>query len=213
MNYTALIVAAGSGRRMGLGYNKVFLMLENGLTVLQQTIQGFDQDERCKQIVLVISSEDMQKYIKNQQKGKIILVQGGSTRQESVNNGLMAVHEEVVLIHDAARPWLPLECIDRILFAMESEQACMLTVPCKDTVKEVKDGYITHTFKRDDLRLAQTPQAFRTNLIIDCFMRAKDRDIQVTDDAQMVELMSDVKVKEVEGSYLNIKITTKEDIK
>lgn len=214
MNYTALIVAGGQGLRMGLGYNKVFYPLSEGKTVLDTTLQIFLDDSKCKQIVIVTNQADLQKIVSNYEAGRIVNVGGGPTRQESVFNGLMAVKEEVVLIHDAVRPWCSQEKIQELLSAMETEQAAILGVHVKDTIKEVENGYITRTLDRKTLVHAQTPQAFHTRLLLKCHHQAQDENYHATDDAQIVEKYGqDVKVKLVEGSYKNVKITTIEDIK
>ncbi|MEG2800692.1 MAG: 2-C-methyl-D-erythritol 4-phosphate cytidylyltransferase [Longicatena sp.] len=212
MNYTALIVAAGSGTRVGLGYNKVLYKFKNGKTILEQTIDNFKQDMRCRQLVVVTSGEDIETFKTLCQDDAITFVIGGNTRQQSVYNGLQEVREDYVLVHDGARPWLSLNCIDRIIATLETEDACLLCVNVKDTIKEVKDGYIVQTFERSCLRQAQTPQAFKTKLIISSYQKALHDNIAATDDAQIVELCSGVKVKEVEGSYENSKVTTIEDL-
>ena len=212
MDYSALIVAAGSGSRMGLGYNKLLYTFENGDTIIEKTVEIFRKDERCKQIILVISKEDQATFAHLFQDKSIQFVLGGDTRADSVYNGLKEVREAYVFIHDGARPWLSMECIDRIITKLEEVDACLLMVPVKDTVKEVQNGKITVTLKRSDLRLAQTPQAFLTSLIKASYEKAKNMEIEVTDDASIVELCSDEHVYEVEGSYDNIKVTTKEDL-
>lgn len=212
MDYTALVVAAGSGSRVGLGYNKLLYKFENGRTILEETVSIFLKDNRCKQIIVVSSSDDMETFTKLCSCGKVVFVLGGETRQQSVYNGLKAVKEDVVLIHDGARPWLPKECIDRILTTIQEHPACLLCVPVKDTIKEVKGDYVVQTYQRADLKQAQTPQAFDTNLIIHAYEKAMKQGISATDDAQIVELCSDVLVRAVEGSYENIKVTTMEDL-
>lgn len=213
MRYSALVLAAGSGQRMKLGYNKVFYELANGKTVLDQTLSLFQEDDRCKQIVLVCSTNDIMRISSQYVSGKVVVVLGGETRQESVYNGLKAVHEENVLIHDGARPWVSKKSIDALLGKLEEHPACLLMVPAKDTVKVVEKGVVKETLKREQLWMAQTPQAFDTRLIISCYKRAADLGIQATDDAQVVELTCDMPVLCVKGSYENIKITTKEDVK
>lgn len=213
MRYSALVLAAGSGQRMKLGYNKVFYELENGKTVLDQALSVFKEDDRCKQIVLVCSTNDIVRISSQYVSGKVVVVLGGATRQESVYNGLKAVHEENVLIHDGARPWISKKNVDALLEKLAEHPACILMVPAKDTVKVVEKGIIKETLQRERLWLAQTPQAFDTRLIISCYKRAMDLGIQATDDAQVVELICDMPVLCVKGSYDNIKITTKEDLK
>ncbi|MBV1708890.1 MAG: 2-C-methyl-D-erythritol 4-phosphate cytidylyltransferase [Erysipelothrix sp.] len=213
MNYSALIVAAGKGTRMGLGYNKMFYPLKEGKTVLEQTLQLFLNDPRCKQVVIVTNRADMPRIVRQNESGKIVSVNGGDTRQDSVFNGLMAVTEDVVLIHDGARPWLPMDCVNRLLNAMEQEDAAILAVKPKDTIKKMDGEYISATVDREDHMLAQTPQAFKTSLILQCYNKAYDIGLNATDDAQIAELCSDTRIRVIEGSYANIKITTPDDVK
>lgn len=213
MNYSALIVAAGQGRRMNLGYNKVFYTFQDGKNVLEKTMNIFEQDSRCKQIVIVTQREDFVRCMANRrQRGNVVFVEGGATRQDSVFNGLMAISEEVVMIHDGARPFLEMECLDRLCQCIEEHEACLLTVPCKDTIKIVKNGEIVGTPERSELHQAQTPQAFRTNLILKAYRKARRENISATDDTQLIELCTEEKVYSVMGSYRNTKITTQEDI-
>lgn len=212
MNYSVLILAAGKGTRIGLGYNKMFFRLPSGETVIQHSIQLFLHDPRCKQIIVVSNQTDMPKTLLHVDSGKIMMVSGGERRQDSVMNGLMAVKEDVVLIHDGARPYLEIDAIDRLLHAMKTERAAILGIKIRDTIKKIKNGYIVETVNRDEHILAQTPQAFETSLIIDCYAKAIMNKIEVTDDAQIVEKTSQEKVLIVEGSTRNIKITLKEDV-
>lgn len=211
MEYTALIVAAGSGSRMGLGYNKVLYTFSNGETIIEKTVSIFRKDTRCTQIILVVSKDDREVFEKLFGED-VILVNGGAARQDSVYQGLQKVTNDHVLIHDGARPWLRMACIDRILMKLEEVDACLAMVPVKDTIKEVVDGKIVTTFRRSYLRQAQTPQAFSTKLITACYEEAITRGMEATDDAQMVELCGHTTVYEVEGDYENRKVTTPEDL-
>lgn len=212
VNYTALIVAAGSGSRVGLGYNKLLYTLKNGNTIIEETVAIFQKDENCKQIIVVGSQQDLNTYQQLFQDYDITYALGGETRQDSVEHGLQVVKQPYVLIHDGARPWLPQACIDRLLDSLAMHPACLLCVPVKDTIKEVKDGEVIKTLPRPTLYQAQTPQAFETRLIQTCYERAKASTLQATDDAQIVECFGDVSVNVVEGSYENTKVTTIEDI-
>ncbi len=212
MQYTVLIVAAGSGSRMGLGYNKMLYPLAEGMTVIEKTVSVFRQDTRCAQIIVACAMEDRDQFEQLCGKDDVDYVIGGATRQESVYHGLREVSQEWVLIHDGARPWLSLECIDRLLETLRNHKACLLCTPVKDTIKEVENGYIKQTYKRDKLYAAQTPQAFHTELIRCCYEQAMKEHITATDDAQLVEMYSDVPICVVEGSYANTKVTTPEDI-
>lgn len=211
MEYSVVIVAAGKGSRMGLGYNKVYYKID-GVTILERTMSIFLHDEDCKQIVVVTDSDDYRKYMDPIDNGKIVLANGGDTRQESVAHGLEAVLCDRVLIHDGARPYLKEESLEDIKLALETNDAVCLMVPSKDTMKIVKDGYIQETVNRETIWAAQTPQAFRTSLILDCMHKAIEEDYQVTDDCMLVEHYTDTKVKVIQGEYGNIKITTLDDV-
>lgn len=212
MKYSVLICAAGSGTRMKLGYNKVYARMKDGRTILDTTVSLFLNDIDCEQIVIVT---DVKEYLAHHcvMDGRIILCKGGDSRQESVHHGLLAVTGEYVMIHDGARPFLAREQLDALKETLEKEDACLLMVPCKDTIKKVVDGYVAETFDRSTLMAAETPQAFKTSLIKACMKKAIGDGFTGTDDATLVEKYSDVKVKAVEGSYSNIKITTPEDLR
>ena len=213
MKYSTIIVAAGKGERMKLGFNKVYAELEDGRTILEHAMEPFMNDEDCVQITLVTDAEDY--YHHNMQKrwpGRISIVRGGSTRQESVSHGLDTVFAEAVMIHDGARPYLDSDSLERLKETMETEKAALLCVPSKDPIKVVKDGYIVETPDRNTLMNAQTPQAFETELLVSCMNQAFDEGFTGTDDTSLIERYSDVKVKAVEGSYGNIKITVPEDL-
>ncbi|MDO5121037.1 MAG: 2-C-methyl-D-erythritol 4-phosphate cytidylyltransferase [Erysipelotrichaceae bacterium] len=211
MKYSTVIVAAGSGTRMGLGYNKVYHRI-NGKTILEMTMETFLNDEDCLQIVVVTDASDYMREITSRWPGKIVLAKGGSTRQESVSNGLHAVLCDVVMIHDGARPYVHKESLDELKKTMETEQAACLCVPCKDTIKVLKDGYIVETPDRSALAAAQTPQVFHTDVILDCMHKAFREGFTGTDDASLAERYG-IPVKAVTGTYDNIKITTAEDLK
>lgn len=211
MNYTAVIVAAGSGSRMNLGYNKVYYPID-GIPILQHAMSLFVEDEDCIQIVVVTDNEDYHKYIKENATGKIVIAQGGETRQESVANGVHAAICEKIMIHDGARPFLDKETLQRVKEALEIEDAVCVMVPCKDTIKRCQDGYIVETLVRQELMAAQTPQAFTTALYRECMEKAEEEGYQATDDCALVERYSNIRIKIVEGSYKNKKITTIEDL-
>lgn len=212
MEYSALIVAAGSGSRMGLGFNKVYAKLNDGEMILEKTIHVFLQDPDCDQVIVVTDPLEFRVRMKKRFPGKLVICTGGKTRQESVNSGLQAVLGNVVMIHDGARPYVSQKNLDDLKKTMETEQAALLMVPCKDTIKRVENGYVVETLERSSLAAAQTPQVFQTELILDCMKKAMAEGYTGTDDASLVEKYSDVKVKVVEGSYENIKITTPSDI-
>jgi 2-C-methyl-D-erythritol 4-phosphate cytidylyltransferase len=212
MEYSAVIVAAGSGSRMGLGYNKVYAKLADGRTILETTVSVFSSDPDCRQIIVVTDPLEFRHHFAKRMPGRIVLCRGGKTRQESVANGLEAVISPYVLIHDGARPYLSKKDLDNLKKALETEKAALLMVPCKDTIKRVIDGYVETTYDRSTLMAAQTPQGFETSLILSCLCRAVQEGYTGTDDASLVERYGNVKVKAVAGSYGNFKITTPEDL-
>ena len=133
---------------MKLVYNKVLYELENGKTVLDQALSVFKEDDRCKQIVLVCSTNDIVRISSQYVSGKVVVVLGGATRQESVYNGLKAVHEENVHIHDGARPGISKKNVDALLEKLAEDPASILMVPAKDTVKVVEKGISKETLQR-----------------------------------------------------------------
>lgn len=212
MKYSVVIPCAGMGKRMGLGYNKL-LYTHQGQTVIEKTVNIFKQDDKCSQIIIVISKDDedsMNEMFKNVH--KVELTFGGKERQDSVYQGILKVKEDYVLIHDGARPFLKQKSIDDLLECLNEHSACLLMVKAKDTLKVVENGKVVNTLDRDSIMHAQTPQAFRTDLIKSVHELSQINNILGTDDASLVELLSDEDVYVVEGDYDNIKITTIEDL-
>lgn len=214
MNYSVVIPCAGMGKRIGLGYNKLLYKMDGQKTVIEKTVGIFTADECCVQIILVISPQDQKEFIELfHSTKKVEWCLGGKERQDSVHQGLLRVKSDYVMIHDGARPYLTKDCIDRLLAALERYEACLLMVPAKDTIKIVdEDGFVKETPNRASLMHAQTPQAFKTEIIKEAYSSAKEQQVLGTDDASLVEMLTDVKVKMVEGDYGNIKITTPEDL-
>lgn len=208
--YSAVILAAGSGTRLGLGYNKLLYKLDDQ-TIIEKTVSVFEKDIDCKEIILVISKNDEQ-VMKDIFKNRVSYVFGGSTRQESSYNGVSHATQEIVMIHDGARPYVSQKELDSCKKQMMLSDACLLMVPVKDTIKVVKDGIVETTPNRSTLMAALTPQCFKKTLICDCLERAMRSLDSFSDDASVVEKMSDVPVHVVLGEYSNIKITTKEDL-
>ena len=212
MKYTAIVVANGIGERMNLGYNKVYHKLQDGKTILRHAMNLFMCDEDCAQIIVVTSADDFKEYWNEFWPGKIMIVRGGKTRQDSVYNGVMAAKEDYVFIHDGARPYLEEKELNELKDSMSLHDACILAVPCKDTIKMVREDNIEETLEREKLYAAQTPQAFKRDLLVKCFDKAISDNFVGTDDSSLVERYSKVKVRIVIGSYNNIKITTTEDL-
>lgn len=209
-----IVVAAGSSSRMQ-GANKQFLQL-GAVPVIVRTLKAFENCEFISNIILVAREEDllaMQILCEQHNITKVCdIVGGGSNRQESVLNGIKSLPKscEKVLIHDGARPFVSGKIIVSVIKTLENFSACVPAVKVKDTIKQIdKDGKVIKTVPREDLVAIQTPQGVR------CadYLKALEG-IQVgafTDDAAIMEAAG-YTVATVEGSYNNIKITTKEDI-
>lgn len=210
--YSAIILCAGKGSRTKLGYNKIFYVLHNK-TIYEHTLSIFLTDYNCRQIIVVSSKEDLDAFKKLSTDPKITFVVGGKERQDSVRQGLTAVTEDLVLIHDGARPFLTKGAINDLITSLREVKASLLMVPCKDTIKEVKDGFVVKTLVRDTLMQAQTPQAFHTKVIKEAHQKAKENNYYGTDDCQLVEEFTNYAVKVILGDYNNKKITTPEDLK
>ena len=214
MNYSVIVLAAGRGSRTNLDYNKVFYTFENGQTVLNKSLSVFLSDEDCKQVVLVCADYEKDYVIENYlYDSRIQVVTGGQTRQDSVYNGLQIVDQDYVMIHDGARPFVEKNWIFDLKQTLETESACLLMVPSVDTTKIVVDGYVKESLERKLVYHAQTPQCFKTDLIKECHQLARNKQVQATDDAQLVEWFSKARVKVVLSSFTNKKITLPEDLK
>lgn len=211
MKFSAVILGAGSGTRCGLGYNKL-LHQSVGKTILEQTVEVFENKKECDQIVLVISQKD-EAIMKEIFQDRVTYVIGGATRLDSSVNGVAMVNNEYCMIHDGARPYVSHQEIDDCLHALEIYDACLLMVPVKDTIKVVENSKVVSTPNRSTLMAALTPQCFKTTLIRQCLKQAQLDQGVFSDDASVVEAYSDVDIHVVEGSYANIKITTKEDLR
>ncbi len=208
MKYTVVVTAAGSGSRMNLGYNKILYEIEPGVRIIDKAASLFQNDKRCEKIIVTLSAQDFSTHING-----VVKVLGGEDRVHSVYNGLQEVTTEYVLIHDGARPYLQQKDLDKLLETLETCDACLLMTKEKDTLKEVdENGFVVKSIDRSVIWHAQTPQAFKTDLIKSCLKQAMINHIKITDDASAVELYSNVKVKAVEGDEHNIKITTRADI-
>jgi 2-C-methyl-D-erythritol 4-phosphate cytidylyltransferase len=213
----AIIVGAGTGNRMGLGYNKVLADL-CGRPVIEWTVRNFIQSGLIDNLVLVINPNDQKemKDIFSSFKDLIDLkiVYGGETRQDSVYNGIKALSDdvEIVLIHDAARPFITKDIIERSRLHARKYGAGCAGIQAKDTIKIVdRNNTIVSTPERNSLWHAQTPQAFKKDIISDAYEKASKRGLTATDDAGIAE-EAGYKVTMFEGSYKNIKLTSKEDL-
>ncbi len=218
MKTNALIAAAGKGQRMGGGVKKQFIPLR-GIPLLLYTLRAFEEFEGIEHIYLVIDEGDFEyctgEIIQKYGIEKVVkLVPGGHLRQDSVWNGLEAMegHCDIVIVHDGVRPFVSAGILKRLVAAMRDYQAVVTAIPTHDTIKRVDGaGHVVDTLQRDALFHIQTPQGFRYDVIKEAYERASREGAEGTDDAYFVERMG-IRVKVIEGSPLNIKITTPEDI-
>lgn len=213
----AIIAAAGSGSRMGGDKPKQFLNVD-GIPVIAKTYRAFADCDMID-VIYVVTGEDMMQQCKNhmvpyldtkQLKKFGGIVSGGKERQDSVYNALIAVKEQggvdYVLIHDAARPFVTGKIIETTVKAAESRDAAIVCVRPKDTIRTVDE-----TLDRRSLMIVQTPQGFRFDLLMNAYEKAYADGYYGTDDASLVERIG-VHPALVEGSYANIKLTTREDL-
>lgn len=205
MKTTAIITAGGTGKRMGRP--KQFLELL-GKPIIEWTISVFKACKLINDIILVVTEDDM----KQSEKYNLKLAIGGKERVDSVKNGLKLVESDtdLVLIHDGARPLITSDIIETSIRTAMNNDAVIVGVPVKDTIKEVDNDSldVIRTLDRKLLWHIQTPQIFKYSLIKTAYENMKGF---VTDDAKLVEDLG-INVKVIMGSYENIKITTPEDL-
>lgn len=215
---SAIIPAGGKGLRMGSLKPKQYIKI-NGKEVLALTIEKFQKCSIVDEIIVVASIEEID-YCRNDIVDKYHfskvkkVVKGGKERFNSVYNGLMNCSKEtdIVIIHDGVRPFVTQKIIENSVECAKKFGACAAGVPIKDTVKlKNKENYIEKTINRDELTAIQTPQTFNYNLILKAYRNSIENGILSTDDTMLVEALHE-KVKIIEGSYLNIKITTPDDL-
>ncbi|SEN34064.1 2-C-methyl-D-erythritol 4-phosphate cytidylyltransferase [Paenisporosarcina quisquiliarum] len=215
MIYTVLLPAAGSGKRMGAGQNKLFLELRN-VPILIHTLRVFDRDPNCEQIVLAVKKEEkalIERLLKEYCITKVsAIAEGGEERQHSVYAGIKAVTTKgIVLVHDAARPFIHQEVIQQLVQAAHTSGAAVAAVRAKDTMKKAVNGIIQETIDRESLWIIQTPQAFQYTLLEKAERLAEVENFLGTDEAMLVERLGE-RVHIVESTYDNVKMTTREDL-
>jgi 2-C-methyl-D-erythritol 4-phosphate cytidylyltransferase len=207
----AIIVAAGSSSRIGV--DKIFIDL-SGRPVLAWSVAICQSSALIDRIIIVLSEnkiEDGKSLVARSSWSKVVEVcKGGKRRQDSVYQGLTRLRDsDWIVIHDGARPFLTGELIKTGLEAVRETGAAIAAIPAYDTIKLSRDNRIVEsTLDRKSIWLAQTPQLFRTDIIVEAYNRLNG---EITDDAEAVEKIG-VKVKLFEGSYRNIKLTTVEDL-
>ena len=209
----AIVLAAGSGKRMGMNTPKQFLELA-GKPVLAWTLEAFEKASRVDAVVLVTAADQVTACREQFLSGKVVdVVVGGAERQDSVACGLGAVPDEatVIAVHDGARAFVTPEDIDAVIAAAQTDGAAVLGTPVTDTIKQVDGDVVVRTLDRSALRSVQTPQAFQADVIRKAHQAAKRSGYLGTDDTALVEKMG-APVGVVPGRADNVKITTLDDL-
>lgn len=219
MKHLAIIVAGGVGQRMGSAVPKQLLNLGNK-PVIAWSIYAFITSGLVDAIIIAIHPDYKQKLneiIRNYFPGAtIIITHGGHTRQESCYNALNSYNfssDDIVLIHDAARPFITTPMIQECITQAQQFGASGIYAPVKETIAQIHDSNVMDVFPRHKLYAAQTPQCFRYTIIADAHKKAVERNITNATDDVSLALMAGYAVKAVTGDfYTNIKITTIEDM-
>jgi 2-C-methyl-D-erythritol 4-phosphate cytidylyltransferase len=213
----AIIAAAGQGTRMAGRRPKQFLELA-GTPILFHTLRAFEECDLIHETIVVIPAQESAGFLavagKHNLRKLAKVVAGGATRAESVLRGLQAVREataEVVAVHDGVRPFVTPDEIERTVNAATEAGAAILVSKPVDTMKEVREGSVVRTLKRDNLRNALTPQCFHYKLLRRAYEQVDVNDPDLTDESSLVERLG-VRIAVVEGSPRNIKITREEDL-
>ncbi|WP_250277333.1 2-C-methyl-D-erythritol 4-phosphate cytidylyltransferase [[Clostridium] colinum] len=214
----AIIVCSGIGKRMESNVPKQFIEINNK-PIVCYTIDKFENCSKIDEIIIVTNKDYIDYFnsdiIKKYNYKKIVnVIEGGKERLNSVYNGINSIKcsNSIVLIHDGVRPFIDEKDIINIIDKTNKYDACILAVKAKDTIKICKNGFIEYTPNREDIWLAQTPQAFKYDIIKKAYDYCIKNNLFFTDDASAVENIGQ-KVMIIEGNYDNIKITTKEDLK
>ena len=226
----AVVLAAGQGKRMESPIQKQFMLL-GGRPMVYYSLKAFE-DSEVDDVILVTGKDDVdycaENIVRQFSLSKVrAVVPGGKERYHSVYEGLKAIerlyrNEMIpdtglsVLIHDGARPFLNQRIINASVAGAQKYRACVVGMPVKDTIKLTdENGFCKETPDRRNLWMIQTPQAFEYKLVREAYDRPVDSSLvgeTKTDDAMVVEKMTDTKVRIIQGDYRNIKLTTPEDM-
>ena len=224
---TAIVLAAGAGKRMQSAVAKQYMLLD-GKPIIWYALNAFEKSEQIQQVILVVGAGEIpfcrEEIVERFGFTKVKeIVEGGAERYLSVWEGLKCLEPEegnFVFVHDGARPFVTETIIRDAYEAVREYGACVVGMPVKDTIKVVdEEDFAVQTPNRKTLWAVQTPQVFEELLIYKSYEEVvqnleelKAKGIEITDDAMVVETVSNRKVKLIKGSYENIKITTPEDI-
>ena len=218
MNF-AIIAAAGKGTRMNSKDNKVFIELLNK-PMLYYTLKVFQECNLIDKIIIVAQRKYFGKIkqLKSQYNFRKMenIVEGGNERQDSVYNGLASIknakNEDIIIVHNGSNPLIKEKEIEDCVNSAKKFGAAVCCFPLKDTIKKISSGFVQETVDRKDVYQMQTPQAIKYGLFIEGFNSLKSKNLKVTDDISVVESLNK-KVKIIECSYENIKVTTQDDLK
>lgn len=215
MSIAVIIAAAGSGRRVGAEKNKLLLPL-SGRTVLARSLDIFAADAEVGQIIVAAAAADMAEANRicadyaegGKYAGKLLLAEGGESRQQSISKALAAVDSRCshIAVHDAARPLLHNNDWQRLKQAAKLCPAAILAAPAVDSIKLVEGGFVQRSLPREQLVLAQTPQLFAADLLRQAYQQAEQCSFAATDDAELVEKLG-AKVCVVKAEQENFKLT------
>lgn len=208
-SYDVILLLAGESERYNenkKGENKIFALISN-IPVYKYSLDIFLKDERVNKIIVVVNNQDRNKFIFNN--AKIIITIGGENRSESVKKGLEYVKSEYVLIHDGARPNINLTLINKVLDSLAFNPCVSLGLKVTNTLKKVTE--IVETIPRDNIYEMQTPQGFKTSLLVNAYKMCNNT-IGMTDDLMLIEKYTNALPVIVQGSNKNIKLTTKDDL-
>lgn len=216
--YVSCIVAAGGkGTRMGADINKIFLDI-SGVPVIARTLSALNNCEYIDEIIIVTAEIDLpgcHDIVREFNINKVkTITAGGVTRQESVKNGVREVSEktDIIMVHDAARPLVSEKHLKDVICSACEHGAAALGVPEKNTLKQIdSNGFITGTIDRSTIYAIHTPQVFKKELAERMYKYAEESGISATDDCMLAESLG-IKIKLIEDSYDNIKITTRDDL-
>ena len=218
MNF-AIIAAAGQSRRMKKNVNKIFLPLLNK-PIICRTIKNFQDCGSIDEVIVVAQKSDIKKISEIKREfhfSKIKnIIEGGKERQDSVYNGLMSIrnakNDDIVVVHNGSNPLAGQDEIADCISAAKQHGAAVAGFQLKDTIKKIKNGFVEKTIDRKGIYQIQTPQAVKYGLFVEAFKNAKKKNLKVTDDVSLIEALGK-KVKIVNCSYENIKITTPDDLR
>tara|TARA_B100000131_G_scaffold46448_1_gene41304 strand:+ start:515 stop:1180 length:666 start_codon:yes stop_codon:yes gene_type:complete len=212
LKISAIITAAGAGRRFG--EKKQFKIL-CGSPLYFYSLKTFIKIKIIDEVILVVPSEIktlIEKKVKTQFGENVKVISGGSSRANSVKNGVLSSskNSDLILIHDAARPFVNRKLISDSINACKNADGSIIALKATDTLKHSKSGYVKKTINRNEIWLAQTPQAFKKKKLLKAYQNEDYNSSVFTDESSIMEQMG-YKIALVQGSSMNFKITTIDD--